>query len=139
MWVSKCEYPAKHVIKPHRHNDYYHMIFVLNGAGNIVLDDSAYKAKINQLYIVKPSVRHGIYAFSAKPLNTVEFKFSFSNDYTDNVLKLLPDYYENTSENAKKLLADSDKNVTDIAFEVGFQSVHYFSRYFKNHEGYISQ
>lgn len=253
FWVSKCEYPAKHVIKPHRHDEYYHLIFVLNGAGNIVVNDSTYRAKINQLYIVKPMVKHGIYASSNKPLNTVEFKFSFSNDYTENVLKLLPEYYENTSiairnafisivdeirkqdnyfeevlvlhlmqvvyylsrdlgseamsleniderdtcgsglekykslknvtmyikenywkdislsdmaamvhlspvyfcsvfkesygispmnylqnvrvENAKKLLANSEKSVTDIAFEVGFQSGHYFSRYFKNHEG----
>lgn len=253
LWASKCEYPAKHVIKPHRHNDYYHMIFVLNGSGNIVLGDTAYKTKINRLYIVKPGVKHGIYASLAKSINTVEFKFSFSNDYTKNMLELLPEYYENTSiairnvfisivdeikkqgnyfeevlalhlaqivyylsrdaggeamsleniderdacgsglekyealkdvtrhikenywkdislndlaamvhltsvyfcsifkdsygispmnylqnvrvENAKKLLAGSDKNITDIAFEVGFQSVQYFSRYFKNHEG----
>ena len=252
LWASKCEYPAKHVIKPHRHNDYYHMIFVLNGSGNIVLGDTAYKTKINRLYIVKPGVKHGIYASLAKSINTVEFKFSFSNDYTKNMLELLPEYYENTSiairnvfisivdeikkqgnyfeevlalhlaqivyylsrdlggetmsleniderdacgsglekyetlknvtryikenywknlslndlaamvhltpvyfcsvfkesygispinylqnvrvENAKKLLANSEKSVTDIAFEVGFQSVHYFSRYFKSHE-----
>ena len=253
LWVSKCEYPAKHIIKPHRHNEYYHLIFVLNGSGSIVMDYYTHNARINQLYLAKPMVRHGIYASSRNPLNTVEFKFSFCDDDTESLLKSLPDHFEDTSiairnvfisiidevrkqdshfeevlelhlmqilyylfrdlgsesisleniyerdtfdsgmekfkqlknvavyikenywndfslnemaemahltptyfcsvfkesyglspmnylqnvriENAKKLLVHSDKSITDIAFEVGFKSVHYFSRYFKNHEG----
>jgi AraC-type DNA-binding domain-containing proteins len=36
---------------------------------------------------------------------------------------------------AKELLHYSDKNITQISYEVGFQSVHYFSRYFTQKEG----
>jgi len=35
---------------------------------------------------------------------------------------------------AKELMMYSDFNITQISELVGFQSVHYFSRYFKNKE-----
>ena len=38
-------------------------------------------------------------------------------------------------ERSKVLLAMTDKSATEIALEVGFQSIHYFSRYFKEKEG----
>lgn len=37
-------------------------------------------------------------------------------------------------DRAKELLVTTDKSVTDIAQETGFQSIHYFSRYFKEKE-----
>jgi len=37
-------------------------------------------------------------------------------------------------ERAKVLLSLTDKSITEIAFEVGFGSVHYFSRFFKEKE-----
>ena len=38
-------------------------------------------------------------------------------------------------ERSKVLLTMTDKSATEIALEVGFQSIHYFSRYFKEKEG----
>lgn len=38
-------------------------------------------------------------------------------------------------ERSKVLLAMTDKKATEIAREVGFQSIHYFCRYFKEKEG----
>ena len=38
-------------------------------------------------------------------------------------------------ERSKVLLAMTDKSATEIALDVGFQSIHYFSRYFKDKEG----
>lgn len=38
-------------------------------------------------------------------------------------------------ESAKQLLLVSDKNITDIASDVGFSGIHYFSRYFKERVG----
>lgn len=37
-------------------------------------------------------------------------------------------------EKAKALLLNSDSSISEISEMVGFQSLHYFSRYFKNHE-----
>lgn len=38
-------------------------------------------------------------------------------------------------EKAKELLVNTDANVGEISELIGFQSIHYFSRYFKNREG----
>lgn len=38
-------------------------------------------------------------------------------------------------EHAKKLLLDGKKSVTEIAEMLGFQTIHYFSRFFKKHVG----
>ena len=37
---------------------------------------------------------------------------------------------------AENLLLHSDKNITEIAFEVGFLSPAYFTKIFREHKGY---
>lgn len=36
---------------------------------------------------------------------------------------------------AKDLLLEGDKNITEVSEKLGFQSIHYFSRFFKTHVG----
>jgi YesN/AraC family two-component response regulator len=50
---------------------------------------------------------------------------------------LSPMKYVNTMriERAKTLLRRSEKSITEIAYETGFGSIHYFSRYFKESVG----
>lgn len=50
---------------------------------------------------------------------------------------LSPMKYVNTMriERAKTLLRRSEKSVTEVAYETGFGSIHYFSRYFKESVG----
>jgi len=38
-------------------------------------------------------------------------------------------------EHAKILLRESEKNITEISEMLGFQTIHYFSRFFKKHTG----
>jgi AraC-like DNA-binding protein len=38
-------------------------------------------------------------------------------------------------EQAKRLLATTEKSITEIAYEVGYGSIHYFCRYFKRSTG----
>ena len=38
-------------------------------------------------------------------------------------------------ERAKQLLSTTEKSITDIAYETGFGSIHYFTRYFKDSTG----
>ena len=42
-------------------------------------------------------------------------------------------------ERARELLATTEKSITDIALEVGFSGIHYFSRYFKARVGITPQ
>jgi AraC-like DNA-binding protein len=36
---------------------------------------------------------------------------------------------------AKEMILTTDKSIKEISFELGFQSIHYFSRLFKNKIG----
>ncbi len=49
-------------------------------------------------------------------------------------------YIQNLKLNkAKEYMLYSDLNITQIAYNIGFQSLHYFSRFFKKHEGISPQ
>lgn len=90
LWVSKCTYPAKHVIRKN-HHDYYQIVFILGGEGKITFGDSIKHAYANQAYIFKPNVVHKIEASRLKPLNIIEMKFYCNNPETETlVFSLVP-------------------------------------------------
>ncbi|HHV96462.1 MAG TPA: AraC family transcriptional regulator [Clostridiaceae bacterium] len=95
LWISRCIYPAKHVVKTNQH-DYYQMVFVLGGEGVISISDEKYNTSINQLYIFKPNVRHRMVASEYKPLSTVELKFYCNNAITENLIDQLPSFIKDT-------------------------------------------
>lgn len=81
LWVSKCNYPAKHVVNTNFH-EYYQIVFILSGEGKIFVEGVEHEVKVNDLYIFKPNVKHAIHASLTKNLNTAEVKF-FSNNITN--------------------------------------------------------
>lgn len=89
LWVSKCTYPAKHVIKKN-HHDYYQIVFILNGEGKIIFNDNVYGASINQVYIFKPNVDHMIESSKFKSLSIVELKFYCNNTVSESMIYQLP-------------------------------------------------
>ncbi|NSW92051.1 MAG: helix-turn-helix transcriptional regulator [Firmicutes bacterium] len=97
LWVSKCMYPAKHIVKTNYH-DYYQIVFILSGEGEITISNFTYNVEVNQVYIFKPNVKHSIMASKLKSLNTVELKFYCNNVMTSAYLNELPPRIENTSE-----------------------------------------
>ena len=89
LWISKCTYHPKYLIKKH-HHDYYQVVFILNGEGKITIGDSVYPAGVNQVYLFKPDIEHAIEASRSKSLNIIELKFYCRNVITRNMLYQLP-------------------------------------------------
>ncbi len=90
LWVSKCTYPAKYIIKKN-HHDYYQIVFILNGEGKITNGDHVIHASINQAYIFKPNVDHKIEASKYKSLHIIELKFYCNNVTTESLVsRLIP-------------------------------------------------
>ncbi len=100
LWISKCNYPAKHVIKKHYH-DYYQIVFILNGEGEIILGNNVYNADINQVYIFKPNVEHIIKASKFKLLNIVELKFYCNNTISESLAYQLPSIIKDTGQSIR--------------------------------------
>jgi len=74
-------------------------------------------------------------------LDSYAKKCNVSVDYFRNMFKqytgLSPHQYhlDLKTMQAKELLLTSSKSIKEISYELGFQSVHYFSRFFKNKVG----
>jgi AraC-type DNA-binding domain-containing proteins len=100
LWVSRCDYKPRHVVKMNFH-DFFQVVFVFNGEGIICVDGVERKTEINQLYIIRPFVKHMISASSGKPLNTVELKFYCSDEYTNQMLHILPQFIEKADSNIR--------------------------------------
>ncbi len=78
-----------------------------------------------------------------KNINLDELCFVYNTNKTTLCKKFKSEYKETIIEyinklrikEAKKLLREGDMNLTKIATEIGFSSVHYLSRIFKKYEG----
>ncbi|NLY17428.1 MAG: AraC family transcriptional regulator [Clostridiaceae bacterium] len=97
LWVSKCTYPTKHVIRKN-HHDYYQIVFILGGEGKISFGDSIKHACANQAYIFKPNVVHKIEASRLKPLNIIEMKFYCNNPETENLIYSLTPFVNDVGQ-----------------------------------------
>ena len=64
-------------------------------------------------------------------MSRFQFNRAFKNAYGITPIRYLGDL---RFAKAKELMRYSDKNVTQIAYSVGFNDVHYFSRFFKQRE-----
>lgn len=105
LWASKCTYPAKHVVKENYH-EYYQIVFILNGEGEIKAEELVYNAYINQMYIFKPNMKHGIKASRSKPLNTVELKFYCDDIIIGSLLYRLPPYIKDVGQLVRNAFID---------------------------------
>ena len=76
------------------------------------------------------------FAYTAKKTG-VHFDKSYLTARFRDSLGTSPMRYVNhmRMERAKSLLATTDDSITQVAKAVGFSSIHYFSRYFKEKEG----
>ena len=66
----------------------------------------------------------------------IHFNKSYLIEQFKEAMGVLPMKYLNEMrmEKAKELLITTEKSITDVATETGFQSIHYFSRTFKKKE-----
>ena len=112
LWVSKCSYPAKHAVKEHNH-DYYQFIFITSGQGTIFINGLSYEAQMNQLYILKPNVRHGIEAHRTKSLHTIEIKFYCGNMDTNSFIDKLPYYTKNAGSRIGNCFVSMEEEVKE--------------------------
>lgn len=97
LWVSKCTYPAKHIVNTNYH-EHYQIVFILSGEGKIVVNGCMHDVEVNEVYIFKPNVKHSILVSTSKSLNTVELKFYCNNIANAAWLNQLAPLVTNTGE-----------------------------------------
>ena len=105
LWVSKCTYPPRHIIKKNSH-DYCQIVFVLGGDGRITVGNITHCAQGNQMYIINSNVEHGIEASNSKSLNTVELKFYCNDPMSESLLQQLPSYVKDAGQYVRMLFTN---------------------------------
>ena len=102
LWVAKSNFPPRHLIKTHSH-DYFQMILVLAGEGEITINSVVNQAQVNQLYIIHPDEKHKITSSENKPLHLSELKFRCNNTFTGETISTLTPFIENASSGLYQL------------------------------------
>ena len=69
---------------------------------------------------------------NANAMSKSKLKYLFKDNFNTSPISY---FHKLKLEKAKSMLLEGDKNITEISETLGFQSVHYFSRFFKKNLG----
>ena len=72
--IAKCKYRWQKHVEKHAH-DFYHMIFIIGGKGDIYADKDRYEISENDIFLFAPKTEHEIITNSADPMSSIEIKF----------------------------------------------------------------
>jgi len=78
LWTARIDYPKKNAVLPHSHSDYFQLLLLLEGAGQINIDDTVLDMKPNSYYLFKQNYKHSFY-FTENTV-TIDFKFVILDD-----------------------------------------------------------
>jgi len=73
LWTARVDYPNNNAVLPHCHSDYFQLLIPIEGAGQIMIDDTILDIKPNGYYLFKKNVTHG-FSFTKNTI-TIDFKF----------------------------------------------------------------
>lgn len=77
LWISRIDYSKNSGVKKHDHN-FYQLLFVIDGEGDIVVGNKSYPVQSNFCYLFKENVSHEFY-FTKKSA-TIDIKFTINDD-----------------------------------------------------------
>jgi len=89
LWIESCEYFIETGIPRHSH-DFFHFICVVEGVGDMTIEDKDYRMTSGNIFLVPPFAEHSFYARDNSPLKTLEIKFNLNNPESMSVIKSLP-------------------------------------------------
>lgn len=78
LWMARIDYSAKSGVNPHAHDDFYQLLIVLEGKGEVQIDGKHYPICGGYFYVFPQGVRHG-FRFSAESI-TLDVKFSIYDE-----------------------------------------------------------
>lgn len=130
LWISRFDYSSNSGVKPHLHSDLNQLLIVIDGEGEIQLNDQVYPVLPGQGYLLPKGLTHS-FLFS-KASSVIDFKFHISSDQLSQLIlnKPLSEPFSvaHTLNDFKKLFHLSSlflKHTDDLLpyrIDVGFKS-----------------
>ena len=84
--ISRSKYDSMNtrVVPLHSHS-FYHLIYVVSGIGELIVQENKYAAVHNTAFVIKPDDMHSISSDEKFPLNTIEVKFQARADWVTEI------------------------------------------------------
>jgi len=90
LWVFRATLKKGQEVKPHAHDYYYHMVYIITGRYDLTTNGESYKLSDNMLTIARPGETQGWKNSESTPVNTYEIKFAVFDEDLRNAIAGLP-------------------------------------------------
>lgn len=90
LWVSDSTLQPGHSVKPHMHEDYYHLVCVERGEMIFSLDREEFPLRENEAVLVHKGVQHGFVNNTGENILSCEIKFVVLSKSLDRILSRSP-------------------------------------------------
>ena len=90
LWASRYDYDAGWKLLPHRHDDFYQIIYCVSGSGIAHVSTSDEAVVPSELIFLKPGYEHSIDHIGSEGLKTIDIKFIVRNTLLRKKLDSLP-------------------------------------------------
>jgi AraC-like DNA-binding protein len=84
LWVSRIDYLKNSGVQKHKHDTFYQLLLVIEGKGEIMIDDQYYPMTNNRCYLLPQGTPHH-FLFSENS-TTIDFKFQVYSTELDQLL-----------------------------------------------------
>lgn len=113
LWITRSHCEKNMEVKSHNHEHYYHLVYVITGCFEFIINGNLYSLGENMLNIAKPGDIQSWKNTQERAVDTYEIKFSvFDNDLKDALSRLPNIIFGNLfSSTLLKKIADENKLV----------------------------
>jgi AraC family transcriptional regulator of arabinose operon len=84
LWVAGINYSKNSGVNPHVHDDFYQLLFVMEGEGTITINQHSFPSLAGHCYLIPQGVEHS-FRFTQET-TTLDFKFILEKELADVIL-----------------------------------------------------
>ena len=110
LWISRVDYKLNDNLSYHKHDDFYQLIYCIDGACTVEIDDVQRNIVSPVILFIPPGVDHGISDISAGGLKTLDTKFLISSDDLSSNCLNIPYVIKSVTKSVYALLTDIHRN-----------------------------
>lgn len=103
LWVARYDYNSGWELNRHKHN-YYQIIYFIEGAGEIYLNEEEFSIQENLVLLIKPGEKHGLIASKGVAVKTLDLKFFIKAEELKKEISILSGVFQAPNLELKKLL-----------------------------------
>ncbi|QQO10979.1 helix-turn-helix domain-containing protein [Breznakiella homolactica] len=75
LWIARFDYKQDWMLSPHIHRDFYQLIYCIDGAATLILDNCSLPIRAPAILFFPPNAKHGFVDVGAGGFKTLDTKF----------------------------------------------------------------